>query len=82
MLFRRGGHKIECGEGSTSHLTLKLAERALPVPAITQYLQMHSILTLNLLEDRSNAEHFVVNVKCRTQTGDLMAYMARMMSRT
>jgi hypothetical protein len=42
---------------------------------------MHSILTLGLLEDRTNAERYVVNVKCRTEPADLMAYMARMMSR-
>jgi hypothetical protein len=79
--FRRAGHKKECGESPAKHLTLKLAERALAVPKISEYIQMHSILTLGLLGDRTNAEHYVVNVKCRTQPADLMAYMARMMSR-
>jgi len=81
LSFRRAGHKKECGEGPAKHLTLKLAERALAVPKITEYLQMHSILTLGLLDDRTNAERYVVNVKCRTEPADLMAYMARMMSR-
>lgn len=71
---------MECGEGSSQHLTLKLAERALAVPKLTEYLQMHSILTLKLLEDRSNAERYVINVKCRTETADMMAFMSRMMS--
>jgi hypothetical protein len=62
------------------HLTLKLAERALAIPRIIQYMQMHSILTLGLLEDRTNAEHYVVNVKCRTVPADLMAYMAGILS--
>lgn len=78
--YRRAGHKAECGEGSPSYVALKLAERALAVPKIAEYLQMHSILTLKLLEDRSNAERYVVNVKCRTEPADLMSYMSRMMS--
>lgn len=49
-------HKKGCGEGTASQLTLKLAERALAVPKIAEYFQMHSILTLNLLEDRTIAE--------------------------
>jgi hypothetical protein len=41
---------------------------------------MHSILTLNLLVDRTNAERYVVKVKCRTEPADLMTFMSRMIS--
>ena len=78
--FRKAGHKKECREGPAKYLTLKLAERALAVNKISEYIQMHSILTLNLLADRTNAERYVVNVKCRTEPADLMAYMSRMIS--
>jgi|SRR5882762_3774302 len=80
LIFRRAGHKKDCGISPTNRLILKLAERAIAVPKITEYIQMHSILTLSLLEDRTNAERYVVNVKCRTEPADLMNYMARLMS--
>lgn len=41
---------------------------------------MHAILTLQLLQDRTAAERFVLNVQCRTESADLMAHMTRLMS--
>lgn len=41
---------------------------------------MHAILTLKLLEDRTNAARYVINVKCRTATADLMAHVSRLVS--
>lgn len=42
---------------------------------------MHFILTLGLLQNRTNTEHYMVNIKCQTQPADLMAYMFCMMSK-
>ncbi|GBE84918.1 hypothetical protein BKA93DRAFT_827081 [Sparassis latifolia] len=76
----RARHKAECGEGPPKDLTLKLAERALAVPKIVEYLWMMSILTLELITDTSNAARFVVNIQCDTKAADLASYVERMMS--
>ncbi|KAH7928656.1 hypothetical protein BV22DRAFT_184155 [Leucogyrophana mollusca] len=79
----RAEHKSQCkpvAGAKPRDLALKLAERALGSSKIMQYLYFHSILTLELLEDRSNATRYAVKVECTTSPADLGAHMRRMLS--
>ncbi|KAH7905828.1 hypothetical protein BJ138DRAFT_1094787 [Hygrophoropsis aurantiaca] len=82
----RTEHKAQCKAvdgGATSkpkNLALKLAERAFGSSKIMQFLYFHSILTLELLEDRSNASRYAVNVECSTTPADLTASMGRLLA--
>lgn len=80
---RRAGHKSACSPAHNLHpndVTLKLAERAIADPYIAQLLKCYSILSLDLLHDRSNATRFAVNVVCTTGPADIMADIARLAS--
>jgi hypothetical protein len=74
-------HKAYCEQPSSqTTLALKLAERAIAVYSLMEYLCLHAILLLELNEDRSNAERFLVQIECTTQPADMQRYLQRMMS--
>lgn len=73
-------HKLQCrpaGEGISNDITLKLAERFVAVERLMELLIYHSILNLDLLSDRSNANRFAVNVTCTTKPADLKTHLQR-----
>jgi len=74
-------HKSNCDRPSNqTELALKLAERAMAVESLMEYLCLHAVLLLELNKDKANAGRFLVQVVCSTQVADLPGYMQRMMS--
>ncbi|EGO26200.1 hypothetical protein SERLADRAFT_463000 [Serpula lacrymans var. lacrymans S7.9] len=79
----RTEHKKECevvGLAPAKDIALKLVERLLAAPNLTRYFYFHSILTLDLIQNRLNASHYAVKVECDTQVADLAAHLRRMMA--
>ncbi|KAH7904883.1 hypothetical protein BJ138DRAFT_853073, partial [Hygrophoropsis aurantiaca] len=73
--------KLKSRDGNQpGNLALKLAERAFGSSRIMQYLCFHAILTLGLLEDRSNASRYAVKVECSTPAADMNEKLRRLLN--
>lgn len=83
ILHRRDTHKFQCSSATNLHpndLVLKLAERSLAINHLICLITFHSILNLDLLNDRNNSNRFAVNVVCKTEPADIVAHLERSLS--